>query len=234
MKIVCHRGACRLAPENTLASAAIALLRGGDILELDVRESADGVLYLMHDDTVDRTTDGRGAIAEMRAAEIDRLDAGSWFSPEFGGEGVPRLALFLKAFKEAAGFYIEVKAADPDRLGHAIRAAEVQDRCFTYSEDAEIRAALRDELPWLRRMVNWRDLGWIGEARIRERAAILEFHAPDFTEDRMALARAEGLEVMVYTDQPDSAMIARAHSAGVDYMNTDFPGLAARIREGRQ
>lgn len=233
MKIVCHRGACRLAPENTVAAAAIALLRGGDILELDVRQSADGVLYLLHDDTVDRTTDGRGRIAEMRAAEIDRLDAGSWFSPEFAGEPVPRLSAFFAALKAVAGFYVEVKAADPGRLGHAIRAAGVADRCFAYSEDAALRAALRDELPWLRRMVNWRDLGGIAEARSRERAAILEFHAPDFTEERLALARADGLEAMVYTDLPDSAAIARAHAAGVDYINTDYPGLAARIREGR-
>lgn len=230
MKIVCHRGACRLAPENTLASAEIALLRGGDILELDVRQSADGVLYLMHDATIDRTTDGTGAIAQMTAAEIDRLDAGAWLSPEFAGEPVPRLETVLAALKGRMGFYIEVKAADPARLGAAIRAAGVAEACFTYSEDAAIRAALRQDLPWLTRMVNWRDLTAIAEAKGREQAAILEFHAADFSEDRVAEARALGLRIMVYTDQPDSDVIARAHAAGVDYMNTDFPGLAARIR----
>lgn len=234
MKIVCHRGACRLAPENTLASARIALLRGGDIIELDVRESADGVLYALHDATVDRTTDGSGAIADMRAAEIDRLDAGSWLSPEYAGEPVPRLDALFAALGERAGFYVEVKAADPGRLGHAIRAAGIEGRCFTYSEDAALRAGLREEVPWLRRMVNWRDLSALAEARGAEAAEILEFHAPDFTEARLAAARAEGLAVMVYTDAPDAAAIARAHAAGVDYMNTDFPGLAARIRDGQR
>ncbi|NCF44910.1 MAG: glycerophosphodiester phosphodiesterase, partial [Proteobacteria bacterium] len=77
-RLVCHRGASLIAPENTFAAADVALDRGAHLIELDVRESADGVLYVMHDKTLDRTTDGTGPIQHRTAAEIDALDAGRW------------------------------------------------------------------------------------------------------------------------------------------------------------
>ncbi|MFC6656167.1 glycerophosphodiester phosphodiesterase family protein [Roseibium salinum] len=101
--IVCHRGACLSAPENTLASLAGAIDMGAEVVEFDVRPSRDGVLYVMHDATVDRTTDGTGRFADMTSDEIDTLDAGSWFSPEFAGERVPRLNTFLDACRADRG-----------------------------------------------------------------------------------------------------------------------------------
>lgn len=81
-----------------------------------MRQSADEVLYVMHDATVDRTTDGTGAIAEMTSAEIDRLDAGSWFNPAFAGEPVPRLEDFLRRLKGRVKIYCEIKQADAGRV----------------------------------------------------------------------------------------------------------------------
>ena len=77
--IVCHRGACLVAPENTLVALEKAIDLGADVVEFDVRPSQDGVLYVMHDETVDRTTNGTGRFADMHSSEIDRLDAGGWF-----------------------------------------------------------------------------------------------------------------------------------------------------------
>ena len=93
-----HRGGASLRPENTLAALANAAL-GADILELDVQLSADGVVVVMHDATVDRTTDGQGAIAALTAAQLAQLDAGYRFSLDAGtrfpdrgaGIGVPTL-----------------------------------------------------------------------------------------------------------------------------------------------
>jgi glycerophosphoryl diester phosphodiesterase len=228
-RIVCHRGACRHAPENTIASGLTAARLGGDIVELDVRQSRDGVLYVLHDATVDRTTDGAGAIAEMHSAELDRLDAGAWFGPEFSGEPLARLGAFFAALKDRTGFYVEVKVADADKVADAIRRAGIGDRCFTYSETADMRDAMRAAAPWLKRMVNWRDLRAIAEAHDRG-AAILEFHAPDFTAGRLAEARAEGLEIMVHTPLEDRAVFRAALAAGVEYLNIDYPDIAAQLR----
>ncbi len=93
--VVAHRGLLRHAPENTLANFRACLeLRVG--FEFDVQRTKDGHLVCIHDDTVDRTTDGSGAVAELTLAEIRQLDAGRWFDPKFAGEKVPTVEEVLK------------------------------------------------------------------------------------------------------------------------------------------
>ena len=90
--VIGHRGAAARAPENTLAGLRAAALLGAGMVEFDVQLTSDGVPVLMHDPTVDRTTNGQGAIAGMAADDLTPLDAGAWFSPDFTGEPVPTLA----------------------------------------------------------------------------------------------------------------------------------------------
>ena len=85
-RIIGHRGAAALSPENTLVSIARAAALGVKMVEVDVKLTADGIPILLHDDTVDRTTNGHGAAADLTHAEINVLDAGSWFSREFAEE----------------------------------------------------------------------------------------------------------------------------------------------------
>lgn len=91
-RIIAHRGGGLLAPENTLAGLAIARNLGFLGVEFDVKLSADATPILMHDDTLERTTDGRGLVAQARYQSLSRLDAGSWFGNEFSGEPVPAFA----------------------------------------------------------------------------------------------------------------------------------------------
>jgi len=90
-KIVAHRGASEDAPENTLAAIAKAAELGARAVEFDVTVSADGVAVLMHDDVLDRCTDGAGPVILKTLNELQALDAGSWFSPAFAGERIPTL-----------------------------------------------------------------------------------------------------------------------------------------------
>lgn len=90
-KVIGHRGAARHAPENTLSGIRMAAAQGATWVEVDVKLTADNVPVLMHDDLVDRTTDGKGAVRDMTLDEIRRLDAGRWFSPVFQRERVPTL-----------------------------------------------------------------------------------------------------------------------------------------------
>ena len=228
-RIVCHRGACHHAPENTIASGLAAARLGGDIVELDVRQSGDGVLYVLHDATLERTTNGLGPIVEMHSRDLDRLDAGTWFNPTFTGEPLPRLARMLDALKDRVGFYVEVKSGDADAVAHAILSADVADNTFTYSETAQIRDEMATAAPWLRRMINWNDITGVKEARDLG-AAILEFHAPDLTQERLSQARAVGMQVMVHTPLKDEALFEQGIRARVDYLNIDFPEIAARLR----
>jgi glycerophosphoryl diester phosphodiesterase len=93
-----------------------------DAIEIDVRATKDGVLILMHDETVDRTTDGRGAVGELTWSEILRLDAGSWMSPDFAGERVPRLDEVLTEVAGRVVLHIEVKAPETvRRIVHTVK-----------------------------------------------------------------------------------------------------------------
>ncbi|KIL97378.1 Glycerophosphoryl diester phosphodiesterase [Paramagnetospirillum magnetotacticum MS-1] len=96
MILIGHRGLAGLAPENTLASFRAAAAHGLTMVEFDVRLSKDGVPLVFHDDSLDRTTDGSGPVAEYGWAELSRLDAGSWFAPAFAGEPISSLEQVLR------------------------------------------------------------------------------------------------------------------------------------------
>lgn len=109
VSIIGHRGAMGYAPENTMASFAKGLELGADIIELDVHLSKDGEVVVMHDHTVNRTTNGAGLIRDMTVKELKMLDAGSWFSPAFAGERVPTLEEVLAWAKGKTRLAIEIK-----------------------------------------------------------------------------------------------------------------------------
>src|SRR5690606_35198074 len=89
---IAHCGAGKLAPENTLAAIRLGAAHGYSMFEFDVKLSGDGVLLLMHDARLERTTDGRGQVAAHSFAQIAQLDAGGWHSAAYAGEPVPTLA----------------------------------------------------------------------------------------------------------------------------------------------
>lgn len=109
---VAHRGASGpgLAPENTLAAFEMAIQLGTDAIECDVHGTADGAVVVMHDATVDRTTNGKGAIAKMTLEAIKRLDAGSWKDSRYVGERVPTLREMLTHIATRVISLIEIKA----------------------------------------------------------------------------------------------------------------------------
>jgi glycerophosphoryl diester phosphodiesterase len=110
---IAHRGASGtgLAPENTLAALELAIQTGVDLIEIDVRASADGQIVVIHDANLDRTTDVQGAVQDTRLEDIRRADAGGWFGPQFAGERVPLLEEVLDLARHRAVVLIEIKAA---------------------------------------------------------------------------------------------------------------------------
>lgn len=122
--VIAHRGASAYAPENTLAAFELAAEMGADWFELDCSLTKDGAVIVSHDDTVDRCTNGTGAISEMALAELKTLDAGSKFDPKFAGERLPALAEALELAKARIGVYVEIKSmADDGPVMAHLRAA---------------------------------------------------------------------------------------------------------------
>ena len=109
---IAHRGASGqgLAPENTLAACEKAIQLGVDMIEIDVHATRDGQIVVLHDATIDRTTDGIGVVADLSFAEVRQVDAGRWFAADFAGERVPLLEEVLDLARHRALVLIEIKA----------------------------------------------------------------------------------------------------------------------------
>jgi glycerophosphoryl diester phosphodiesterase len=110
--IIAHRGASGEAPENTLAAFALALKQGSEAIELDVHLSADRRVIVCHDNTVDRTTNGSGAIESLTVEELKQFDAGSWFEGKYAGEKLPLLEEVLELVPPEIEINVEIKGCD--------------------------------------------------------------------------------------------------------------------------
>jgi glycerophosphoryl diester phosphodiesterase len=106
--VFAHRGASAHAPENTLAAFQLAIAQGADAIELDAKLSADGEVIVIHDPTVDRTTNGHGRVSQMKLADLRALDAGRFFSETFCGEKIPLLSEVFEAVGEKTLINIEL------------------------------------------------------------------------------------------------------------------------------
>jgi glycerophosphoryl diester phosphodiesterase len=128
--IVAHRGASGHAPEHTFAAYDRAVELGADYLEQDLQQTADGTLVVLHDDTLDRTTNGTGRVDAHTLAEVTALDAGAWFGAEFAGQRVPTLDEVLARYGHRQRYYIETKAPEradamEERLVGVLRAHDL-------------------------------------------------------------------------------------------------------------
>ena len=109
-KVIAHRGASGYAPENTLSAFRKAAEMGATWVEFDAKLTRDNHVIIMHDDELDRTTNGTGKVADMDLMDLRRLDAGAWFGPEFAGEPVPTLSEVIKLLAELGlGANVEIK-----------------------------------------------------------------------------------------------------------------------------
>jgi glycerophosphoryl diester phosphodiesterase len=128
LSLQAHRGAAGLAPENTLAAFRMAMELGADAAELDLQAAKDGAVVVIHDDTVDRTTDGRGRIGDLTLAEIKRLDAGAKFGAAFRGERIPTLRELIDLVKSSGNprfrLNLEIKFAE----GREGQPADLEER----------------------------------------------------------------------------------------------------------
>jgi glycerophosphoryl diester phosphodiesterase len=153
MHRVAHRGYSWVAPENTLPALAGALRAGATHVEFDVRTTADDVPVVIHDRTVDRTTDGSGYVWDLSFASLRALDAGSWFSPAFAGVRVPSLAEVLALPLGDASLLLEIKPpASPVEVKRIVAMlGDLAPRTIIQSFDPDVLGLVRDVAPDIRR-----------------------------------------------------------------------------------
>jgi glycerophosphoryl diester phosphodiesterase len=252
-----HRGAAGVAPENTLPSFGMAAALGADYLELDVHATGDGTIVVLHDETLDRTTNGSGAVRDRSWSEVAALDAGYRFSWDGGtfpyrGQGVqvPTLESVLSAFP-GHRFNIEIKQREPPVVDDVVALLDrtgAAPRCLLAAADDAVMQAIRravggrvatsmsvgDVASFIDRCGRgvWDDYRPPGQAlQVPPRHEGIEL----VTRDTVAAAHRFGCEVHAWTIN-DVAEIERLLDLGVDGVMSDFPGLVrgavARRRGG--
>jgi glycerophosphoryl diester phosphodiesterase len=244
-RLIAHRGHSVGAPEQTMAAFEAAVRLGADMIEADVRRTRDGVLVMLHDATLDRTTDGSGPVRERTLAELADLDAGSWFGPAFRGARIPALeALIDLADRTGIGLCLEAKGegADESReiaveVGRTIarRGRLGMDVLSSFDHRALAEAGRRvpglalapDRLP---------ERGPTSVASLLEQAraigaSIVQHHHLDLTADVVAGVQDAGVEVWAWpvTRIED---VERCHAMGVRGLMGDDVSALVRVAAG--
>ncbi len=236
MLVIAHRGASGNAPENTLAAFRKAVALGATFIETDLQLSRDAHFVAIHDETVNRTTNGQGAVHGMTLTELRRLDAGSWFGSEFAGERIPTLEEILEfSKKNDVVFYLEIKPGGSWGGEHALigslRESGEIPRVVVISFDAAIVLNLRKIEPTL--MTGLLYDGQI-ETPMDKAVAIgarqLLVRGDLVTPALLAEARKKDLQVVCWTVNHPAHMRMLA-AAGVDGIMSDYPDrLAAAVK----
>jgi glycerophosphoryl diester phosphodiesterase len=231
-RVWAHRCGGRLAPENTLAGLRAAASAGCRGVEFDVMLSADGVPLLIHDETLERTTNGRGAVAETPIAQLRALDAGAWFGAQFAGERLPTLEEAVRTCRALGLFMnIEIKpAARHEVVTGQVVAARVAELGGAHSGDVLLSSfsepaldAARDAAPGLARgmLVGRVPADWQQRC---ERLACVALHArvAGLAAEQVRAVKAAGYCFVTYTVN-EPARARELLSYGADVLITDCP-----------
>lgn len=229
--IVAHRGGLP-GPENTLPAFEEALLTGADFVETDVRLTRDQVAVLLHDATLDRTTNGRGSVAEHALDELGSLDAGAWHDPRYAGTGIPTLEQLLalltptgmKALLELKGTWTTEQAA---HLVDLVEHHRLADQVVLQSFDMGTLGALAQVAPGMPRLLLAEELRGDPVKAVRDAGCVgLGATAELLTERPRSLVRLHEAGLVVFCFTVNSRQIADdLRAAGVDGIITDVPAL---------
>ena len=194
MQVIAHRGASAYAPENTRAAFDLAIEMRADSIETDVQVTRDGELVLIHDDLVDRTTNGVGPVADFTMAELRSLDAGSWFEPRFQEERILTLAEYWATYTPRIPVCLEIK--DPLATEPFLRFLEQQ---------PDLAAVTVTSFSW--------------SAVLRTVGAVdvpVGFLCKEFNDDIIRRCAERGLaQVCPHTGMLTADLVDRAHDAGL-------------------
>ncbi len=252
-RIIGHRGAAGEAPENTLASFQRAFDDGAAYVELDVRLTKDEEVVILHDSSVDRTTDGRGLVSDLSLQDLKALDAGYGFTHDRGASyayrghnlRIPTLEEFFTTFPDAKTI-IELKPAPSILIGHVVeivrRFGKEQDVLLATEDDAimlGLRQAIRDQNPPVATGFSYGEVAafmrWMGGSAADFAAAGQAFQIPCeyggltlVSDESVQASHGLGLEVFVWTIN-DPTEMKRLLDLGVDGIITDYPARARSV-----
>jgi len=245
---IAHRGASARAPENTLEAFEEARRLGAQAIEIDVHLSGDGSPVVIHDETLERTTDGQGRVGARSLRALRRLDAGSWFGPRFRGARIPTLEETFDWARGRIGVNVEIKISRPARVARpdsgtvprdtlrlvravarALARLRSPEEVLVSSFDAEALACARGTMPRI-------PLGFLasrsalGLLSLHRRVNLHAFHPHHrlASRGRIGMAHRNGLVVLVWPVN-DPSLMQRLIDRGSDGLMTDDPALFGKL-----
>lgn len=234
--VCAHRGDVKNAPENTLPAFQSAVKKGVQMIEFDVQMTKDGHLVIMHDSTVNRTTNGKGKVSELTSEEIYKLDAGKWFNGKFTGVKVPSLAEVVSIIPYGILCNVHVYG---DEFATGIVAKTLKEmgqlgRCFIACNDEKQVQAVREKVPEMKICLlpdkSEKRRAFV-ERGIRLKANYIQINAMQGLEnikEDVEFAHLNGIKVNFFSAQKPE-IIKKLAEAGVDYILTDDVDLCFEI-----
>jgi glycerophosphoryl diester phosphodiesterase len=236
--VIAHRGFSGDAPENTLAAFQKAIEVDSDMMEFDVHISRDGQVVVIHDDTLERTTNGHGQVADYTLKELKQLDAGFWFAKRFSGETIPTLEEALQLAKGRILVNIEIKDGSlgqytitdlADRTLQEVRKAAMAEQVIfsSFYPPALERIQERDSRVWVALLYHrsWQSIPQVTGGKS---FSILNLRNSFLTKGKIARIHQEGMRVNTYTVNA-AAQMERFIRWGIDGIITNHPDRLIKI-----
>jgi glycerophosphoryl diester phosphodiesterase len=232
--VTAHRGSSLAAPENTMSAVRLAIEQGADFAEIDVQETADGEIVLLHDDDLMRIASLNKRISELSFAEVQELDAGSWFSREYAGERIPRLLDIIELARGRIKLNIELKGTQKpsrvtQRVIEIVRQQDFLEQCVITSLDRE---ALREAKKLEERL----EVGQIVTVSVGDITRLdvdfLSVSAKNVNQQLIRAAGRSGKQIHVWTVNNPRQMSTMIN-LGVDNIITDDPPVLVDLLQQR-
>jgi len=232
VQVTAHRGHARLAPENTRSAIQAAIHSGADYAEIDVELTADGQIVLLHDRDLKRVTGDSRRIENVTYAELQKLDAGSWFSSNFAEERIPTLLEIIDLSRGQIKLNIELKTSGSDprlarEVSRILRETKFENDCIVTSFNHNALLDVRRSNPNIRTGIIIATA--VGDVT-RLESEVLSIRADWLTDTLLRSARRRGLEVHVWTVNDERQMV-RLMMRGVDNILTSDPDLLIHVRQ---
>jgi glycerophosphoryl diester phosphodiesterase len=234
-EVMAHRGASGMAPENTIAAIQAAIDAGADWVEIDVQETADGEIVVIHDSDLKKVAGKSMKIADSSIAELQSVDIGSWFGTEFSDQRIPSLKQVLELCKGTIGVNIELKYYGGERLfeesvARIVEATDMQDQVVLMSLNYNGIRKMRELRPgWTLGLLSTVSLGNV----IRLDIDFLALNARSTSRTKIRSIHNQDKKVMVWTVN-DAVGMSIMFGRGVDAIITDEPALAVSVLEQRK
>jgi len=240
--VIAHRGFSGAVPENTIAAFKKAIDLGVDMIELDVHLSKDGQVVVIHDDTLNRTTNGKGKVVSYTFNELKQLDAGSWFGAQFSGERIPTLQEVLELVRGKTLLNIELKQGDlgqysikdlADRSLQEVERAGMLNQVIFASFDLSAIDRIREKNPRIPvALIYSKSWSFLHEATGGRPIPVLSCRGTVLTQTNVSKARQQGIKVLVWTVNTEEHM-ERFRNMEVDGIVTDYPDRLIKILQTR-